>query len=318
MSVDLPFAQGLAAAASVAILTLGLAGPFLIADMKRLRRLAGATTRHLGVIRATGGLIHQLQRERGLSAGAKPGEIPAALEEQRRLVDRLLSDWRRDAEAIALSGRAAQTRDRAIGQITSLAPLRTLVAAGQSDFSAALAQFSTIIAGLLDMSAALVHASARGPSARQALAYGNLLRLKEAAGRERGTVAAALRAGRPVPRALCEELISAQALHLHQVELLAAPEIADRLRGIDSSLGREIAAIRSRLFTREERISPEEWFVVSTRRIDALKAAEDQLATLMTARATGFVDATRRQTGLARLAAGFGAAASFGMAVLVL
>lgn len=310
-----PFAEGFSASiGSVALLTLLMVSLPLIADMNRLRTVAKARADHIRSIVIIGNLVHELQRERGLSAAfiSAAGQDAAPLEEQRRRVSRFLTDWHNSTQTTTLTGKAAAARERARIEIGRLAQLRSDISSVKTDVPNVIAAYSGTITALLDMSVAIVHSTARGPSSRPALAYCNLLWAKEAAGRERATLTAALKAPAlsPNEKARCTDLVMTQTMYLHQFDLLARSNIITALKTALAGVDPEVSALRNHALSGEgQAVSPQEWFAASTRRIDALKSVEDLLSDAMMADASGFIAATQFQTWMARSLAGVSIAA---------
>lgn len=310
-----PFAEGFSASiGSVALLTLLMVSLPLIADMNRLRLLAKAGADHIRSIVIIGNLVHELQRERGLSAAflSAPGQDAAPINEQRRRVSQFLTDWHNSTQSMTLVGKAAAARERARVEIGGLAQLRADISTLKTDVPSVIAAYSGTIAALLEMSVAIVHATARGPSSRPALAYCNLLWAKEAAGRERATLTAALKAPAIAPndKTQCADLVMTQTMYLRQFDLLARSAIAAALKDALSGVDQEVSTLRNRAFTGNAgAVSPQEWFAASTRRIDALKSVEDRLSDAMMADAFGFIASTQFQTWMARSLAGVSIAA---------
>lgn len=293
----------------------------LVADMKRLRGIARIGIDHINALIVIGNLVHELQRERGLSSAhvSAPGQDSGPLVEQRRRAGQFLTQWHNTAENLTLMGKAAVAREGVRKQLSILAKVRVDILDGKTDFATVVATYSQIIAALLDMSVAIVHATARGPTSRAALAYCNLLWAKEAAGRERATLTAALKTPplAPATRARCLDLVMTQDMYLRQFELLAGSDMIAMLKNALSAVDGPVIALRAQAMAENgDAVAPRDWFAQSTRRIDALKGIEDHLAAAMKTGAADFITATQFQTWMARSLVGISAAAMTVMIVL--
>jgi hypothetical protein len=172
--------------------------------------------------------------------------------------------------------------------------------------------YSTTIAALLKMSVSIVHATTRGPTTHSALAYCNLLWAKESAGKERATITAALKS-LPIPasvRSKCTDLVMSQDMYLRQFAILASPEMQKSLNTALSSVDPDVILMRVKALGHESNtVSPEAWFETSSRRINALKTIEDQLAQSIVLSGSAFVSTTQTQIRIARAMMGTSAAA---------
>ncbi len=310
------------ATVAVTVLAVLAAGLPLAGDMKRLRGIARLGIDHIEALIVMGNLVHELQRERGLSAAhaSSPAQNPEPVTEQHRRTDRFLGQWRNSIDTLTLQGRAAATREAVRVQISALAQSRARLLGNGLEPAAVVATYSAVIAALLEMSVAIVRATARGPTSRAALAYCNLLQAKEAAGRERATLTAALKAP-PLPpstRERCLDLVMTQEMYLRQFDLLASGEMAAFLKSSLSEVDGQIRAMRIAAAPENgmPTVSPQDWFALSSRRIDALKTVEDRLADAMKAGAVQFIATTQFQTWVARTMVGISVAATVSMIVL--
>jgi hypothetical protein len=286
----------------------------LITDMNNLRIVARTGATNIESMVVIGNLVHELQKERGLSTGyiANPAQDQQGLHDQRIVVNRLLTQWHNVSGSLDLTGHAAASRESARVLVHSLGDLRADVLARSIPFPKAVEAYSETIAALLKMSVAIVHATTRGPTTHSALAYCNLLWAKESAGKERATITAALKS-RPVPasvRSKCTDLVMSQDMYLRQFAILASPEMQTALKTALNTVDPDVISMRLRaLGSDDSRITPENWFETSSRRINVLKSVEDQLAQSMVLGGSQFVSTTQTQIKIARAMMGTSAAA---------
>jgi methyl-accepting chemotaxis protein len=275
------------------------------------RAEAGRAGRIAGVVRlapAISGLIHELQRERGISSGfiaSKGAGFADEMVRQRLDTDRALATFRDafdqpdrlpDAEAFR------QPLDEARRAVTEIETARKGISALTTPAAEAIAYYTATIGRLLAMTES-VSSSAHAPEViRAATAWNALLAAKELAGRERATGAAGFGAGSFAPevhRSLLR-LAAEQDAAVATFRRLATPE---QVTAWDAALGDTVQADVDRMraiawnapFGADVRsVSAKAWFAASTRRIDAMKGIEDRVATDIVA----LVDGLARRAGL--------------------
>ncbi|KAF0223656.1 MAG: hypothetical protein FD176_1682 [Rhodospirillaceae bacterium] len=269
---------GLAVPAAALVLT----APTLVLDARRQGRSSGQTLDRIGQIVAAGRLIHELQRERGLSVGylSKATEEYTSLSRQIVATDESLAAFHRifpdDVVSGALDGLDAH-RQRIHHR--QLLPAQAAMGYGGR------------IGVLLDLIAHGVKSAARGRLARLGTAYLNLVSAKEAAGQERAHLTAALSA----PTIEGASRRRAHDLREHQDMLLrlfadgAGAELAGFSQAALADPERVVNALREAALAEDaviQRPTAALWFEAATRRIDALKEVEMRLESTLLAAAT--------------------------------
>ncbi len=237
-------------------------------------------------------LVHELQKERGLSAGflgSRGQRFGNELAQQRQESDRrravLEAQWQAlDREALPTvwwEGVAAAQR-----QLQELAAMRERISAQQSTGAQSFSYYTQTIealTALTDLAPTLVQEAA---TLRGLSAYALLIQAKEQLGRERATVNAALSANTALEAAVLQRLISivtAQNVYLVQFRHYAGMQAQ---RGLDALLqqpsAQETRRIREHVLARASEgsfgIDPANWFATSTANIDAFKRFEDEIA----------------------------------------
>jgi methyl-accepting chemotaxis protein len=239
------------------------------AELEQLEALVSASA-------AVSATVHELQTERGLSAGvlASKGQAFGA---------ELLAQRTRTDEAVARL-RATPSSTGALTAVDALASTRAGVDARSLLPAASFTAYTTAIEQLLTTSEALARGAHHPAAARPALALSSLSWAKEYAGRERGTVNGALTAqafdAATFRRFL--QTVASQEVTLASFRAAATPEMTETLSV--ALVGREVEEV-VRLRTQLLASGPggalegsaAEWFKVSTARIGRLRGVEERL-----------------------------------------
>lgn len=270
---------------------------FLIAarrcEIEELDQLA-RTSELVGLV---GRLVHALQRERGLSNGfiaSRGDRFGAQRMEQIALCQQIEQDVRAGFDALATDTRRAGSGARLFSRIAwvlagldALPALRRRVDALELPPAQASAALTKLIAGLL----AVVFEAADGATdpevSRLLVALFNFMQGKEFAGQERALGAAAFALGRgdgdDARRQQWQHLITSQERCFQVFTDFASPPLLacwhqrqpDALRAELERLRRIGAAPAGQVL---DPLLSQPWFDCCTRRIDAMKTVEEQLA----------------------------------------
>ena len=272
---------------------------------------AEAAVEQLPSALAASALVHELQKERGLSAGfiGSGGEaLSGALETQRRDTDIALARF--DAHMVDLGASNAERLESARTKLSDLAHTRSAVTGLDLALPAMAKFYTSIINDLLKLADHLAAGEATNADQfRSAEAFILLMHAKEKAGLERAMGANAFGAGEFEP-AVFERFIdlgAAQKALLEELANLAAPNDAARLAALqDGESFRNVEkmrkfAIETGLWGDLSAISAKQWFDAATVRIDDMKTFEDQLAASMVGTAEA-VAAEKTQAFFASLA----------------
>ncbi len=240
-----------------------------------------------------GNLIHEVQRERGASAGyLSRGEAGflELLRKQRRLTDRRLRELHAfiAGEQAVLPERAQQPFQQALARLDELPVLREQVDGRMLEVQSALDRYTAINTRLLGTLEAAANASVRMEVARLYKAYIWFMQAKERAGIERAVLSAAFssdrfQAGQAV---LFIRLLEGQALYLRQFLSVASDEERALLQEtLNRPVMGEVQAMRDIALKHIEDGSlggfgqdAGHWFATMTRKIDLYKKVEDRLA----------------------------------------
>lgn len=253
-----------------------------------------------------GDLAHELQKERGMSAGylgSKGAKFAQELPEQRKV-----SDARIEKLKTALQGfdgsrypSFATLQSEAIGQLGKIAEVRSGVTAQSTDAAAAIGYYTQTIALLLKIPASLPLVSSNASLAVMANSYANLLYAKEMAGIERATLSNTFARDSFAPGFFNRfvTLLAKQETYLDLFRLYANGSqkkmFDDTVTGpaVD-----EVSLLRKTALEKGDAptlggIDAAHWFEVATKRIDMLKEVENRLAGDLAGRAGELISATR-------------------------
>ena len=270
-----------------------------------------AETVNTGVSQATAAsnLAHELQKERGMSAGFLTSEGRAfgpALADQRKLTDKVLAevwsglivDTRSDLPAFATE--RLQTRNEALVQAAdALADMRTRIDAQALKTGEAVKFYTGFIVNLLKLADDPVLDGSVGQMARYVMIYQQILYAKEFAGRERAVGAGGFSLGAfdSDRYAAHSALVTEQKFLLSRTAELLSPEekaVFDEI--MSSEPVREIEELRE---VANESVSTgsvngitgPEWFAASTRYLGELRKLERHFAGVIEATAVQTADA---------------------------
>jgi methyl-accepting chemotaxis protein len=257
-------------------------------ELGRLQGLVEMATR-------VGALVHELQKERGMSAGfigSKGANFAVELPAQREATER-----RRVELANVLAGFDVAHFGAHFGGMVSganqmlggLAEKRQAVTAMSIPGPEAIGYYSKTIAGLLEVPGQLAALSPDKDIARLASAYGALLQAKERAGIERATLSNVFGADRFTPEMRVRYLSNAAeqgtwyGIFGQYATEAHARFAAEKLQGpaVDEVAASKKAAV-DRMDEPAVGLDAKKWFQAATLRIDLMKAVEDRLASDMT------------------------------------
>ena len=261
-----------------------------------LSREMGSLQRLVEVATRVGALAHELQKERGMSAGflgSKGVNFAKELPQQREV-----SEKRRKELADALAGFDAEHFGGQLGSLVAngtqmlggLAEKRQAVTALAIPGPEAIGFYTKTIAALLAIPGQLASLSPDKDIARLASSYGALLQTKERAGIERATLSNVLSADRFTPEMLVRFVSNAaeQETWYGIFNQYASTEhgrfAMEKLRGaaVDEVVATKKAALE-KMNAPALGLDPTQWFKTATARIDLMKEVEDRLAADMTA-----------------------------------
>jgi methyl-accepting chemotaxis protein len=263
----------------------------LFADWREQRQWQQITAIERSAV-AVSAVVHELQKERGMSAGfigSKGAKFAAELPKQRELTD----DKRKALDATlaelgtqALPPALKAKLDDGIDNLKKLTEKRQQVTSLALPGPDSFGFYTNSIERLLAMLGQAAIATDDAEIARKISAYGSFLNAKEQAGRERATVNGVFAANVALTIPLFQRLqsiITAQDLYLANFRnLAAAPQLAELDALLTGTPAKETERMRRIAIEQspsgEYGVEPAQWFSTITAKIDAMKAFEDKLA----------------------------------------
>ncbi len=244
---------------------------------------------HLAI--RTSAVIHELQKERGLSAGfiGSGGEkFAGELNNQRAVTDQKAAELRSflsTLDTARFDEKFGSTLDAARFQVEKLGEIRGSVTGLKVSGKGSFDTYTAIIASLLDVTLNITNAGKQADMVRLTTSYYMLLNGKERAGRERATLNAVFAANRFEPESL-QRFVSSVAQEDTYFDLFAANAPArvaafylDRMAG---GYSMEVDAMRKVALDRVAEgnfgVEPKRWFDAITLKINAMKEVEDKFS----------------------------------------
>jgi methyl-accepting chemotaxis protein len=261
---------------------------------------------------ASSALVHELQKERGLSAGfigSQGAKFRDELAKQRQETDarrKALSDvfGRRAGDLPPpFAERLRRANDVVAGIDGRRSQIIALTLPGPESFGFFTGVIDNYLGAVADVGPTLADAGMM----RAFSAYVMFLGAKEQAGRERATVNAALSADKPLDASLLRRLIgivTSQDNYFANFRAVATMVQNTALNALqEANASQETVAMRKQVLDKAAEgnfgIAPPRWFATITARIDAMKGVEDQLAAGIAAGSAALADSARRGLAIA-------------------
>lgn len=245
-------------------------------------------------------LVHESQKERGFTAGylgSQGNKFDSELKEQRVATDQRIASLQEFLDSSSGDALTAEIDNAVKSSLLMVAKIKTTrqrISAQDIEAKDAIGYYSTMNASFLDAIALIAHQSTDDVLARELGAYTNFLKSKERAGIERAVLSNTFSLD-SFPPGMYSKLITivgAQSNYMDAFLAASSPQARSAYEQVLSDHAfeqvdgfREIALSKAEagLFGQD----PEEWFSVSTRRINKLKEAEDSIAEIILLRAQG-------------------------------
>jgi len=235
-------------------------------------------------------LVHELQKERGMSAGfigSQGNKFGQQLHKQRSIVDEVITSRHNYLNEIKerISDKDILKELKNIEQqLNQLNNKRTSVNQLSASVANIVGFYSQINESLLNKSYSIADASRDSDLSLAILAYVNFLQSKERAGIERAVVANGLARGsfNPSEQNTYLRLIAEQSSFISSFDKLASSTVRDQWENTTSNhafkqVDNIRAGIQNNLPSGPFEIEAGPWFDIATQRIDQLKTFEDQL-----------------------------------------
>ncbi|MFA6021200.1 MAG: methyl-accepting chemotaxis protein [Rhodospirillales bacterium] len=258
---------------------------------------------------ATSGAIHEMQRERGATAlflGSKGTKFGAELASQRKVSDGALQAFEavvKGSNIKEIDADFAKSIDAASDMTRQLAAGRAAVDSQSGEPAAAIGVYTRTISQFVALIGRLGSFADDGAITSSISAYYTFVVGKERAGQERAVAASGFAAGKfqPAQYRRLVEVIAEQNLSFQTFQNQVRREQAARLRQVDeSAVAQEVRAMRQTAIGSLEsgnlgEVAPENWFAISTKRIDMMKEVEDGIAADLIAQTRSVYDNANRQ-----------------------
>ncbi|RCV91306.1 methyl-accepting chemotaxis protein [Billgrantia montanilacus] len=238
-----------------------------------------------------GSLIHELQRERGMTAGFLASEGQSfrdALPDQRRTSDNQLDTFQHylaNVDLTALDPALADRIDAVLERMQQTPQLRQRIDQLTVESGEAIGHYTQINSGLITAVGRMALAKKEGSVATRMAAYYNLLQTKELAGIERAVLAGAFGSDSMTPAGYEQllKLLGRQDAFQEAFTTLSTPEMHQRFQAVSESPAAErLESLRSVAIERGTAggygIDAQQWFDWQTDKIDRLKDVEDAVA----------------------------------------
>ncbi|MCW8830138.1 MAG: nitrate- and nitrite sensing domain-containing protein, partial [Gammaproteobacteria bacterium] len=248
-------------------------------------------------------LVHELQKERGASAGylgSKGKAFSDKLDVQRKLTNNKLSEFKQYLSTHRNENLMSRAASRAIDELNVINARRKAIDNLEIESALAIKYFTDINADLLSLAAEAAATSTEAEIARLSSAYVSFLQSKERAGIERAVLSNTFAAKKFGPGMFNKfsSLVAKQQAYMDLFLLLADQEERDyynaKMKGdfiVETNRMREIAF--SSATGSIEGVDATYWFDMQTGKINLLKEVEDWLSNHLNAEAKELKDTAR-------------------------
>ena len=254
-------------------------------DRWQQTRQSEAVTAQMTVLVKAVDLVHELQKERGLSAGflnSQKTEIPAELSQQRALVDQQLNAFLQQLKQDRSGFQSAEQLallQQLENRLSGLTQSRAEVSNKSLNVAVMIRYYSELIQQLLSIAPSVLKFNTDMQLNGPLNSLYSWSEAKERAGLERAQLNAALTKGSFTAESYAAYLsnVAQQQLFFSQFQLFATSEQKQWLDGQQAKFS-EMLSIRQQALQQQLSATPELWFELSTSRINQLKLMEQQLA----------------------------------------
>lgn len=241
--------------------------------------------------RSTGDVVHQLQRERGMSAGfigARGQQFRDEILVQRKLTDDALVKLNQAlarTDTNLIQGNIAATLKMFKDNIQSLDATRNAISALNIEASKSTQFYTQTISGLLSFVGGIGQLSASGPMVNELAAFYSLLNLKEQAGIERALLTNVFSVDRfsDGQFRMLSDVVGKQEAWLTATRRFSSEAQAGELdKALASAEVTRALELRTIALNKAQEggfgVKPTDWFTAQTKRIEILRQVETQAA----------------------------------------
>ncbi|MCP5043872.1 MAG: methyl-accepting chemotaxis protein [bacterium] len=202
-----------------------LASHARVSELGRLEQMAGLAV-------ASSALVHEIQKERGMSAGylaSRGAKFGDALGAQRHLADERVVELEELLGSLDVSGYHEQLRshlERGLQDVARLETMRTQVSAQEISLGDAVSYYTGLNTAFLGVVELMVNESTSAELAARISSYSSFLKAKEHSGIERAILSSAFSADRFAPGLYKKfiQQVRSQEIHIARFLILADPE----------------------------------------------------------------------------------------------
>jgi len=270
-------------------LCLVLIAAFMVTSAVGRMNEAGTVADRVETAPVISALVHELQKERGMSAvyiSSRGARFGAELRGQRQDTDGAQAAFEAISRQLDKDSAITSQLSRSRGQLAELVRTRQNVSNQTIVVSQMAGYYTPLISGLLDIAGGATEGISDGEIVRQGAVYAAVLQAKERAGIERAMGAAGFGAGAFNSSVFQRfvSLASAQDVFLSTAKSEATSEqitfMDQTLTGplVDNVLRMRRVAGDSVFGGVLEGVTGAQWFAASTARIDLFKVVEDRVA----------------------------------------
>lgn len=253
-----------------------------------------------------GALVHETQKERGMSAGflgSKGAEFASELPGQRSETDRRateLTTFLKDFDSSRQGSEFKSTLDGALSKLGSIQSKRSAISALSIPTDDAIGYFTDMNASFLYVTSFAAKMTTDGETSRRLTAYSSFLNAKEQTGVERATLTNTFAQGKFGPGMLnrFSSVVAAENTYLNVFQSLASAEETEFYKkSLTGSTLEEVLRMRRIAIEKAGEgkfgVDPAYWFKMMTDKINLMKEVESKVASDLNALAEGLKDEAR-------------------------
>jgi len=266
---------------------------FLISESYRQVRTAESLKKDILLSTKISAVVHELQKERGRSAGflgSRGREFKDELREQRLLTDRAISELKAVVDKEYLSALPRGTREvieRVVSEeLNSVSEIRNKIDRREISLKEAVKFYTELNNELIDAIGAIAKVSGDADITRELTAYADLIYTKEKMGLERAILSVAFARDSfdlPLFKKFVD-LLAQQKAFIKSFELVAPDNVVEYYRKtvVSSTPAEEVSKLEelalSSPFEGGFNVDPNYWFSVITDKINLVKKVEDYIS----------------------------------------
>lgn len=265
----------------------------MLANLEHLQAQSALSTK-------SSALVHELQKERGMSAGylgSKGNKFSSELKRQRKLTDAKWTQFIEHFNGIRRNNENSQAALQAIKLLERIEAKRKAIDSFAIETKQAISYYTEINTNLLSLGAEVVTTSSEAEIARLVAAYVSFLQSKERAGIERAVLSNTFAAGEFQPGMFNKfsSLVAKQEAYMHLFQQFADPAEREYFKStVTGSSIDETNKMRQIAFESASGnlsgVDSTYWFSKQTEKINLLKNVEDWLSAKLNTKALQLKD----------------------------